>query len=138
VQLSNSGKLNIHFILVSAVATYCYASTRPDDVLEWHRPGYLRSPGWFSFAWTRDGERMASINVSVQHHSVVLIYRSCSNGEEWSDVAQRIPIAWTPCRFGGERPWFVCSVASNGEYCGRSVTKLYGAGRLFACRRAPR
>src|SRR6185437_2205252 len=31
-------------------------------------------------------------------------------------------------------PWFVCSVAANGAYCGREVTKLYGAGRLFACR----
>jgi len=27
-----------------------------------------------------------------------------------------------------------CSAAANGMYCGRSVTKLYGAGRLFACR----
>jgi len=36
--------------------------------------------------------------------------------------------------FGGERPWFVCSVYSNGHYCGRNVTKLYGAGKLFACR----
>ena len=38
------------------------------------------------------------------------------------------------CRLGGERPWFVCSVAANRVYCGRRVTKLYGAGRLFACR----
>ena len=28
----------------------------------------------------------------------------------------------------------VCSVRSNGVYCGRRVTKLYSAGRLFACR----
>ena len=28
----------------------------------------------------------------------------------------------------------MCSVASNGVYCGRRVTKLYGVGRLFACR----
>jgi hypothetical protein len=53
---------------------------------------------------------------------------------DWSDVAQRVTIAWTQCRFGGERPWFVCSVQSNGVYCGRQVTKLYGVGRLFACR----
>jgi hypothetical protein len=23
---------------------------------------------------------------------------------------------WTPCRFDGERPWFVCSVRSNGVF----------------------
>ena len=105
---------------------------RSIDVLEWHRLGYLRSPGWFSCAWTRDGERIASIDVQAQHHSVMMSYRSRSYGEEWSDVAQRVPIAWMPCRFGGERPWFICSVAANAVYCGRSVTKLYGAGRLFA------
>src|SRR5262249_35835981 len=26
------------------------------------------------------------------------------------------------------------AIASNGVYCGRRITKLYGAGRLFACR----
>jgi len=65
---------------------------------------------------------------------VLLKYRSRSFGEDWSDVEQRVAVVWTPCRFGGERPWFVCSVASNGVYCGRRVIKLYGAGRLFACR----
>ena len=101
---------------------------RSIDVLEWHRRGYFRSPRWFSWAWTRDGERVASINVETQRHSVTLKYRSRSYGEDWSDVEQRVAIEWKPCRFGGERPWFVCSVAANGVYCGRRATKLYGAG----------
>jgi hypothetical protein len=109
-------------------------SCRSIDVLHWNRLGYLRTSRWFSWAWTRDGERVASINVETQHHSVTLKYRHCSYGEDWSDVEQCIAVAWTPCRFGSERPWFVCSVQSNGAYCGRRVTKLYGVGRLFACR----
>ena len=113
-------------------------SCRSIDVLRWNKLGYLRSPRWFSWAWTRDGERVASINVETQRHSVTLKYRSRSYGEDWSDVEQRVTIAWTPCRFGGERPWFVCSVTSNGVYCGRRATKLYGAGRLFACRQCYR
>jgi hypothetical protein len=76
----------------------------------------------------------ASINVQAQRDAVTLKYQCGSYGEDWNDVDQRVPIVWTPCRFGGERPWFVCSVASNGVYCGRSVTMLYSAGRLFACR----
>ena len=32
-------------------------------------------------------------------------------------------------------PWFVCSVRTNGQYCGRRVAVLYAAGELFACRR---
>jgi hypothetical protein len=105
---------------------------RSIDVLEWHRRGYLRSPWRFSWAWTSDGERVASINVENQLHFVTLKYRSRSYSGDWSDVEQRVAIKWTPCRFGGERPWFVCPVAANGVYCRRSVTKLYRAGRLFA------
>ena len=80
------------------------------------------------------GEQVASINVEMERHSVTLRYRSRSYGEDWTDVEQRVAIAWTPCRFGGERPWFICSVYANGTYCGRQVAKLYDAGRLFACR----
>ena len=40
-------------------------SCRSIAVLDWHRRGYLLSPRWFSWAWTRDGERMASINVET-------------------------------------------------------------------------
>jgi hypothetical protein len=30
---------------------------------------------------------------------------------------------------------FVCSVYSGSRYCGRRAALLYGAGKLFACRR---
>ena len=130
-------------------------SCRSINVLEWQRLGYLRSPGWISCARTRGGERVASINLQAQRHAVTLKYQRRSYGENWSDVAQRIPIAWTPCRFGGEwlspiarvdlvcldalpvrwrAAWFVCPATANGAYCGRPVIKLYIAGRLFACR----
>ena len=109
-------------------------SCRSIDVLDWHRRGCLRSPWRFSWAWRRDGERVASINVETERHRVTLKYRSRPYGGDWTDVEQRFDVAWTPCRFGGERPWFTCSVYANGTYCGRQVTKLYSAGRLFACR----
>jgi len=46
-----------------------------------------------------------------------------------------VPIRLTACHLGGVRPWFVCSVYSDGRYCGRRAAILYGAGELFACRR---
>jgi hypothetical protein len=64
----------------------------------------------------------------------MLRYRVSFPGLESSGVVQSVPVVWTACRFGGERPWFVCPGLSNGTGCGRRVTKLYGAGRLFACR----
>jgi hypothetical protein len=59
-------------------------------------------------------------------------------GEGWTDVEQRFRVVWTQCRFGGDRPWFVCSVYANGTYCGRQIAKLYQADRLFACRHCSR
>jgi hypothetical protein len=81
---------------------------------------------------------VASINVETEWHRVTLKYRSCRYGGGWTDVEQRFPVVWTPCRFGGDRPWFICSGYANGTYCGRQVTKLYHAGRLFACRQCSR
>ena len=40
----------------------------------------------------------ASVNVETQRHCVTLKYRSRSHGADWSDIEQRIAIAWTPCR----------------------------------------
>jgi len=42
---------------------------------------------------------------------------------------QLIPIQWTPCHFGGARPWFTC-------LCGRRVGKLYYGGgfQFLGCR----
>jgi hypothetical protein len=109
-------------------------SCRCIDVLDWHRRGCLRSPRRFSWAWRQDGEQVASINVETERHRVTVKYRNRRYGGDWESVKQQFTVAWTPCRFGGERPWFVCSVYANGTYCGRQVTKLYQAGHLFACR----
>jgi hypothetical protein len=109
--------------------------TRSLDVMNLARAGFLsdwRRAGW---QWTyRDGATTARIDIEGGSNAITLRYRVKSSGEDWASVNQRVPIHWTPCRFGGERPWFVCDVFGNGVYCGRQVAKLYGAGRLFACR----
>jgi hypothetical protein len=66
---------------------------------------------------------------------VVLMYQARSFlAAGWKFIEQRVPITWTPCHLGGRRPWFICSVRTNGQYCGRRVAVLYAAGKLFACR----
>jgi hypothetical protein len=108
--------------------------TRSIDVLDWYRRGYFSRSVGFSWEWRTRGEKTAAILVESDRDSVTLKYRSHSYGTDWSDVAQRVPVVWTPCRFGGERPWFVCPAYSNGRYCGRHVAKLYDGGNTFACR----
>jgi AAA domain len=31
---------------------------------------------------------------------------------EWKNTEQRVPLTWTPCHFGGQRPWFVSQRAA--------------------------
>jgi hypothetical protein len=106
------------------------------DVRRWHREGWLRPGQYFSCSWTRRGERTGSIMVRTEQDAVVLIYKYRSWSEsEWRSIEQRVPIAWTACHLGGQRPWFICSAYSNDRYCGRRAAVLYGAGELFVCRR---
>jgi hypothetical protein len=67
-----------------------------------------------------DGEPYGNVDVRVEGEAVVLSYRVRSWGAtDWKLIEQRVPIRWTPCHFGGRRPWFCCSMRANGRYCGR-------------------
>jgi hypothetical protein len=108
--------------------------SRSLDVMKLARAGYLSGVTLGGWQWTRGDETTASIQIMGGRDAITLDYRIRMYGEDWQSVHQRVPIRWTPCRMGGERPWFVCNVSDNGAYCGRQVAKLYLAGRLFACR----
>jgi hypothetical protein len=43
-------------------------------------------------------------------------------------VVQEVFTDWTPCNYGGHRPWLICMT------CGRRVAILYLRGKYFACR----
>ena len=105
------------------------------DARRWQRQGRLCPGLSFSCSWNWGEEQFGSINVRTKTDAVVLMYRARSWGDaDWKSVEQRIPITWTACGLGGQRPWFVCPRSSGGRYCGRRVAVLYGAGELFACR----
>jgi hypothetical protein len=73
-----------------------------------------------------DGEPSGTISVRSEVDAVVLIYRARSFlAAGWKSIEQRVPITWTHCHFGGRRPWFICSVRTNGRYCGRRVMLLW-------------
>ena len=108
--------------------------TRSINVMELVREGCLSRSRFGSIEWRSDDGTKASIRITADREAVTLDYLVKAGAQDWQTVHQRVPISWTPCRLGGERPWFVCDVHANGVYCGRQVTKLYGAGRLFACR----
>lgn len=102
------------------------------DINRWARDGYLTAGRWFNWQWTWGDGSKSNINVRVESAwSIRLIYRTRSGGEvDWTDVDYSIQLTRTPCRFGGERTWFLCP----GRGCGRRVAKLYCAGRYYVCR----
>ena len=109
-------------------------SSRSLDINRLNRAGCLRPGHSGDWEWTRDGERVASVLFRREGDRLVLSYRVRSHGSDWQDVEQPARIVWTPCRFGGARPFFVCPGVVNGIACGRWVAKLYEAGTYFLCR----
>lgn len=89
--------------------------------------GLLPGPP-FDWYWCQQGEKVASIGITVEsRHCLRLRYLTSSRGSESVRHDYPVQITWTPCHLGGERPWFLCPC------CGRRVAKLYGSV-LFACR----
>jgi hypothetical protein len=105
------------------------------DVRRLHQKELLKPGQLLSWSWSRGGREVASIGCAVLGIShperLVLRFRHRSSpGTEWEDVQEPVELDWTPCNFGGVRPWFICP----GVGCGRRVAILYGPGRYFLCR----
>jgi hypothetical protein len=106
------------------------------DVRCWKREGVLEPGRVATASWYRYGRRSSSMGVRALHGAVELSYLVRPGGA-WGpkeDVSYRVRLAWTPCNFGGERPWFLCPGIVNGVACYRRVAKLYLKGRYFLCR----
>ncbi len=97
------------------------------DIRELHRVGLLRAGYTSNSEWKRGSEVIGAIGIKVE--SLIrlrLRYRVTTRGETESKDYP-VPITWTSCYLGGNRPWFLCPC------CGRRVAKLY-LRRIFACR----
>jgi len=103
------------------------------DVRYLQRKGFL-GPGRFAtLRWSRNGEPFASMGLRADFSCVVLTYRHRRYDEEWKDEEYPVRLEWTPCNYGGSRPWFRCPAMG----CGRRIAVLYGSG-IFACRQCHR
>ena len=97
------------------------------DVRYLNRQGILTA-GYHSISWSRGGTPAGSIRFQGGQNSISLLYSYRRGGEDWEEVRQEVSLAWTPCHFGGRRPWFICG------NCGRRVAVIYAGGKYFACR----
>lgn len=98
------------------------------DIRKLHRKGLLTPGGSFTWQWTRRGNVIATIGGIVDTTtSLTLHYRTRRHGGEWQDRRYQVMIEWTPCNYGGTRPWWLC------PRCGRRVAVLWGDS-FYACR----
>ena len=97
------------------------------DVRQLHRAGVLQPWHFARWCWYRGGEERASVVIEAREANIRLRYSALDQGER-KEYDYLVPLSWTRCNYGGERPWFLC------PSCGRRVAKLYG-GAVFACRR---
>lgn len=110
--------------------------------------GYTRQPGTrFRWVWWPvDGSKddpSASITIHVEGDPweraeafrLKFTVTDHWTGEE-RDHDYRVPLEYTPCHLGGDRPWFRCPGVVNDKPCRRRCAKLHlpPGEDLFLCR----
>ena len=78
--------------------------------------------------WHQGKHPTGAISLSLQPEGLVLEYCYRANGADWEPVREVITLYWTPCHYGGSRPWFLC------PGCQRRVAILCCRGKWFLCR----
>jgi len=100
------------------------------DIRYWQREGVMKPGLRFEVRWGPQCLLTLGVAVQVEEQRVVLAYRHSRSDGSLTLVEYPITLDWTPCPFGGQRPWFLCPT----ENCGKRVAILYQDGHHFACR----
>jgi len=109
------------------------------DVHELNSEGYIEPGHGGTSTWSKNGDEVASIGWRVtgdeDRPRLRLKYAVTTRGGDEHRVNYSVPIVYTECNFGGERPWFQCP-GRRRDGCGERVGKLYKPpGQLrFLCR----
>lgn len=96
-----------------------------------NRAGALTADRSSVHTWWRGRKLVASIGIfNVSRDLVRLNYQSQYRDGETIQQDYSVPITWTPCHMGGERPWFSCP-----DCCRRAaILYLLPVTGRFTCR----
>ncbi len=102
--------------------------------------GYFK--GWYSgvitwiSGWSRDKNSVGVVSNTNIPDPYLRIYYTQTDRDtgEKKDFDYKVLLTTTPCRYGGERYWFICPLSKNGLYCGKRIGVLYKVGDYFGCR----
>jgi hypothetical protein len=121
---------------------------RSIDILDLQRKGvFTNKEAWsWTTSWSRNEKVAASVSYSVEFSGdrptgLQLMYTITDNktGEK-RDYEYTIPVAATPCNYGGERWWYICPLIVNGKNCQRRCRIIYmpSGAEYFGCRECHR
>ncbi len=101
------------------------------DVNELRREGGLEWGEETPFRWLIGLRDEVRLQVRSTDHSLACCLTYARAGYEVETVAYTVPVSWTACNYGGQRPWLHCPAPS----CGRRAVSLYLDGAYLVCRR---
>jgi hypothetical protein len=81
-----------------------------------------------SLSWSRGGKTTGSVSFRYDEPWLILSYTYVDRDVSQSNHTESILVEWTPCNYGGSRPWFGCPA------CGRRVVALALHRTRFLCR----
>jgi len=82
-----------------------------------------------SLTWSSRGEKVAGVDYQVKKNGIKLIYNCrIAGSEKWEAIEQFVRFDYTPCNYGGERTWLLCTG------CNKRVTSIYPVQKYFLCR----
>ncbi|MEO0542911.1 MAG: hypothetical protein AAFY99_03735 [Pseudomonadota bacterium] len=93
------------------------------DVNCLNKAGALRRGFKGTLSWPLDDGGHEAVPIDTQSNRIFFL----TSGPRLA-LAEEVAITWEPCRFGGQRPFFVC------PNCGERTLHLYHHGH-FACRK---
>lgn len=126
---------------------YYYSKREEADSLKKIQIWWLKKNNYLETGWCKSGgikwtnswtnrETSIGFNVSLLENDqyIQLNYTQTNSTGEKKSFDYKVPLASTPCFFGGKRYWFICIASANSKYCGKRVAVLYKGGDYFACR----
>jgi hypothetical protein len=112
----------------NSAAKTCTDEMQALNIMDMDRQGLSKPGTVFECQWQRLGI-VESIHVAVGRDTAVISHDVHGGNSQHPRLCYVIPVEWTACRFGGQRPWWRCPVLG----CGRRVAVLY-TGEVLACR----
>jgi hypothetical protein len=99
------------------------------DIRRMQQKGVLSTHKTYRLTWHHAGEIALVIYVQEAADHLSVTHADKRDTGTSREMTYSIPLTWTDCHLGGERPWFRCPVRD----CRRRVAILY-MGHILTCR----